>query len=44
MLKMKLNCYDRTDGVQFTMIKTRHYNNVIGRTSVVYIVIKTYLS
>ena len=41
---MKLNCYDWADGVQSTMIKTRHYNNVIDHTSAVYIVIKTDLS
>lgn len=43
MSKMKLNCYDRTNRV-WSMMKTIQDNDVIDRTSVVYIKIETDLS
>ena len=43
MSKMKLNCYDRSDGV-LSMIETKQDNDVTNRISVVYTEIRTELS
>ena len=43
MSKMKLNCYDRSDGVLF-MIETKQDNDVTDRISAVYTEIRIELS